>query len=71
MISQPLPNIKTHFFQKEEVGSYDNIALNERYCVIFTGRWRLVFSCSKQIRAKRRIRRSIENYSSQIEFKCE
>ena len=31
MISQPLPNFKTQFYQKEEVGRYDNIALNQRY----------------------------------------
>ena len=29
MISQPLPNFKTQFSQKYEVGSYDNIALNQ------------------------------------------
>ena len=30
MISQPLPKFQTQFSQKEEVGTYDNIALNER-----------------------------------------
>ena len=29
MILQPLPNFKTQIYQKEEVGSYDNIALNQ------------------------------------------
>ena len=33
MISQPLPNIKTQFSQKEKVGIYDNIALNLRHNV--------------------------------------
>ena len=31
MNSQLLPNYKTQFSQKEEVGSYDNIALNQRH----------------------------------------
>ena len=31
VISQPLPNCKTQFSQKEEVGSYDKIALNQRF----------------------------------------
>ena len=31
MISQPLLNVESQFPQKEEVGSYDNIALNQRY----------------------------------------
>ena len=31
MISQPLPNFKSQFSQKEEVGSYDIIAPNQRY----------------------------------------
>ena len=31
MISQPLPNLQTQFSQKEEVGCYDHIALNQRY----------------------------------------
>ena len=31
MISKPLPNFKSQFSQKEEVGSYDNIALNQRF----------------------------------------
>ena len=31
MISQPLPNFKSQFSQKEEVGSYDNVALNQRF----------------------------------------
>ena len=29
MISQPLANFKTQFSEKDEVGSYDNIALNQ------------------------------------------
>ena len=33
MTSQPLPNFKREFSQKEEVGSYDNIALNQPYVV--------------------------------------
>ena len=36
MISQPLPNFKTQFFfQKQEAGSYDNIALNQRYALVY------------------------------------
>ena len=31
MISQPLPNFKTQFSPKDEVGSYDNIEPNQRY----------------------------------------
>ena len=31
MISQPLPNFKSQFSQNVEAGSYDNIALNQRY----------------------------------------
>ena len=31
MISQPLRNIQTRFYQKEEVGSSDNFALNQRF----------------------------------------
>ena len=31
MISHPLPKFKTQFSQKKKVGSYDNIALNQRY----------------------------------------
>ena len=31
MNSQPLPNLKTQFSQKEDAGSYDNTALNQRY----------------------------------------
>ena len=31
MISQPLPNFKTQFSPKDEMCSYDNIALNQRY----------------------------------------
>ena len=38
MISQPLPNLKTQFSQKEEVGSYDNIALNQRSVSVSGGR---------------------------------
>ena len=34
MISQPLSNLKTQFSSKEEVGTYDNIALNQRYAEI-------------------------------------
>ena len=34
MISQPLPNFKGQFSQKEKVGSYDNIALNQRYSLV-------------------------------------
>ena len=30
MILQPLPNFKTQFSPKDEVGSYDNNALNQR-----------------------------------------
>ena len=30
-VSQPLPNFKSEFSPKDEVGSYDNIALNQRY----------------------------------------
>ena len=30
MIPQPLPNSKTQFSQKKEVGSYDNISLDQR-----------------------------------------
>ena len=33
MISQSLSNLKSQFSQKEDVGSYDNIALNQRYCL--------------------------------------
>ena len=29
MISQPLPNFETQISQKEKVGSYENIALNQ------------------------------------------
>ena len=36
MISQPLPNFKSQFCQKEEVGSYDNIALNQRNALPFS-----------------------------------
>ena len=32
VVSQPLPNLKTQFSQKEDVDSYDNIALKQRYC---------------------------------------
>ena len=35
MISQPLPNCKTEFFKEEDVGSYDNIALHQRYTYKF------------------------------------
>ena len=35
MISQPPPNFKTQFSQDEEVGSYDNIALNQRIVNFF------------------------------------
>ena len=31
MISQPISNVESQFSQKEEVDSYDNIALNQRY----------------------------------------
>ena len=31
MIPQPPPNFKTQFSPKDEVGSYDNIALIQRY----------------------------------------
>ena len=31
MISQHLLNFKTQFFQKEDVDSKDNIAMNQRY----------------------------------------
>ena len=31
MISQPLPNLRTQFSTKDEVGTYDNIALNQRH----------------------------------------
>ena len=31
MISQPLPSFKTQFYREEEVGSYDNIALNMQF----------------------------------------
>ena len=47
MISQPLPNYNTKFSQKERVGSYDNIALNQRYPVYLrfatVGVWTLAF----------------------------
>ena len=33
--SQLLPNLKTQFSQKEEVDSYDNIALNQRFVLHF------------------------------------
>ena len=36
MISKPLPNFKTQCSQKEEVGIYDNIALNQLYEVRFS-----------------------------------
>ena len=31
MITQSLPNFKTQFSQKEEAGSYDNVALKQHY----------------------------------------
>ena len=31
MILEPLPNFKTNFSQNEGDGTYDNIALNQRY----------------------------------------
>ena len=31
MVSEPLPNFKTQISRKDESGSYDNIALNQRY----------------------------------------
>ena len=34
MILEPLPNFKTQFSQKEEVGSYDNTPLNQRYGLV-------------------------------------
>ena len=34
MISQPLQNFKTQFPRKDELGSYDNIALNQQYTVL-------------------------------------
>ena len=34
MISKYLPNFKTQLSQKEEVGSYDNIALNQRIMIL-------------------------------------
>ena len=34
MIAEPLPNFQTQFSKKEEVGSYDNIALNQRYILV-------------------------------------
>ena len=36
MISQPLPNFKTQFSQKEDVGSYDNIALNQHISLLMS-----------------------------------
>ena len=38
MISQSLANCKSQFSKKEEVGSYDNIALNQRNRLWFTVR---------------------------------
>ena len=38
MILQPLPNFKTQFSPKDQVGSYDNIELNQRF-VTFTYTW--------------------------------
>ena len=35
MIPQPLPNFKSLFSQREEVGSYDNIAPNQRFTMAF------------------------------------
>ena len=43
MILQPLPNFKTQFSPKDEVGSYDNIELNQRF-VTFTYTWLYIYS---------------------------
>ena len=34
IIAEPLPNFQSKFSQKEEVGSYNNIALNQRYILV-------------------------------------
>ena len=47
MISEPLPNFQTHFSQKEEVGSYDNIALSQRCCA--TARWSATTSINETL----------------------
>ena len=43
MILQPLPSFKTQFSPKDEVGSYDNIELNQRF-VTFTYTWLYIYS---------------------------
>ena len=69
MISEPLPNFKTQYSQKEEVGSYDNIALNQR-CISIPLRKQVKQRSKMQQRGSSLDRLHIKEISRKIPHNC-